>query len=88
MTQSIAFLYAPEGEMVKDEDGRPSTDAPAPFGDGVRAMVSHERAVLEADGHRGLVLRYGWFYGPAHLLRAGWEHRRNGPQAALPGPRR
>jgi len=64
VTQSIAFLYAPEGEMVKDEDGRPSTDAPAPFGDGVRAMVLHERAVLEADGIHGLVLRYGWFYGP------------------------
>jgi nucleoside-diphosphate-sugar epimerase len=27
-------------------------------------MVSHERAVLEADGIQGLVLRYGWFYGP------------------------
>jgi 2-alkyl-3-oxoalkanoate reductase len=65
VTQSIAFLYAPEGEMVKDEEGRPSTDAPPPFGDGVRAMVSHERAVLEAEGIEGLVLRYGWFYGPA-----------------------
>jgi nucleoside-diphosphate-sugar epimerase len=64
VTQSIAFLYAPEGEMVKDEEGRASTDAPAPFGDGVRAMVSHEQAVLEADGIDGLVLRYGWFYGP------------------------
>ncbi len=64
VSQSIAFIYAPEGEMVKDEEGRPSTDAPAPFGDGVRAMISHERDVLEADGIEGLVLRYGWFYGP------------------------
>ena len=63
-TQSIAFPDAPEGDMVKDEEGRPSTDAPAPFGDGVRAMVSHERAVLEAEGIQGLVWRYGWFYGP------------------------
>jgi 2-alkyl-3-oxoalkanoate reductase len=63
VTQSIAFLYAPEGPMVKDEDGRPWTDAAPPFGDGVRAMVSHERAVLDADGIDGLVLRYGWFYG-------------------------
>jgi nucleoside-diphosphate-sugar epimerase len=63
VTQSIAFLYAPEGEMVKDEGGRPWTDAAPPFGDGVRAMVSHERAVLDADGIDGLVLRYGWFYG-------------------------
>ena len=27
VTQSIAFLYAPEGPMVKDEEGRPWTDA-------------------------------------------------------------
>jgi nucleoside-diphosphate-sugar epimerase len=64
VTQSIAFLYAPEGEMVKDEEGRPWTDAAPPFGDGVRAMLSHERAVLDANGVDGLVLRYGWFYGP------------------------
>ncbi len=64
VTQSIAFLYAPEGEMVKDEEGRPWTDAAPPFGDGVRAIVSHERAVLDAVGIEGLVLRYGWFYGP------------------------
>jgi nucleoside-diphosphate-sugar epimerase len=70
VTQSIAFLYAPEGDMVKDEEGRPSTDAPAPFGDGVRAMVSHERAVLDAEGIQGLVLRYGWFYGPGTYYAA------------------
>ena len=64
VTQSIAFLYAPEGPMVKDEKGRPWTDAAPPFGDGVRAVVSHERAVLDAHGIEGLVLRYGWFYGP------------------------
>ena len=65
VTQSIAFLYAPEGPIVKGEEARAWTDAAPPFGDGVRAMVSHERAVLEADGIEGLVLRYGWFYGPA-----------------------
>jgi nucleoside-diphosphate-sugar epimerase len=64
VTQSIAFLYAPEGEMVKDEDGRAWTEAAPPFGDGVRAMVSHEQAVLEAEIVEGIVLRYGWFYGP------------------------
>jgi nucleoside-diphosphate-sugar epimerase len=64
VTQSIAFLYAPEGEMIKEEDGRPWTEAAPPFGDGVRAMVSHEQAVLEAEAIDGVVLRYGWFYGP------------------------
>jgi nucleoside-diphosphate-sugar epimerase len=70
VTQSIAFLYAPEGEMVKDEEGRPWTRAAPPFGDGVRAMVSHERAVLDAQGIQGLVLRYGWFYGPGTYYAA------------------
>jgi nucleoside-diphosphate-sugar epimerase len=64
VTQSIAFLYAPEGEMIKDESGRPFTDAPGPFGGGVQAMTSHEQAVLDAAEVEGLVLRYGWFYGP------------------------
>jgi nucleoside-diphosphate-sugar epimerase len=63
VTQSIAFLYAPEGEMVKDEGGRAFADAPGAFGAGVKAMTSHEQAVLEAEGIEGLVLRYGWFYG-------------------------
>jgi nucleoside-diphosphate-sugar epimerase len=70
VTQSIAFLYAPEGPMVKDEAGRPWTDAAPPFGDGVRAMVSHERTVLDSEGIEGLVLRYGWFYGPGTYYAA------------------
>src|SRR5215212_5894700 len=70
VTQSIAFLYAPEGPLMKDEDGRPWTDAAPPFGDGVRAMVSHERTVLEAEGIEGVVLRYGWFYGPGTYYAA------------------
>jgi nucleoside-diphosphate-sugar epimerase len=64
LTQSIAFLYAPEGEMAKDEEGRPFDEAPEPFGSGVKTMIAHERAVTEAEGMEGLVLRYGQFYGP------------------------
>ncbi len=64
VTQSIAFLYAPEGDLVKDEEGRPFTDAPPPFDQGVNGMLAHERDVLDAEGIEGLVLRYGQFYGP------------------------
>lgn len=64
VTQSIAFLYAPEGDWVKDETARPYDDAPAPFDEGERAMIAHEREVLGTDGIEGLVLRYGQFYGP------------------------
>jgi nucleoside-diphosphate-sugar epimerase len=64
LTQSIAFLYAPEGGSVKSEDARPYDDAPAPFDEGVRAMLAHECDVLGTEGIEGLVLRYGQFYGP------------------------
>src|SRR5260221_10192949 len=64
VTQSIAFPYAPEGDWVKDEAARPFEDAPPPFGEGVRAVLGHERQVLGTDGIEGVVLRYGQFYGP------------------------
>ncbi len=61
--QSIAFLYAPEGGPVKDEDAPAWEDAPPPFGRAVTIMRDNERAVLAAP-FEGLVLRYGFFYGP------------------------
>jgi 2-alkyl-3-oxoalkanoate reductase len=64
ITQSIAFIYAPEGGMVKDEEARPWTDAPEPFGTGAQATLGHEREALETPGLEGIVLRYGQFYGP------------------------
>jgi len=64
ITQSIAFIYAPEGEMVKDEEGRAWTDAPDPFGSGVESTLGHEREATGTPGLEGLVLRYGQFYGP------------------------
>src|SRR5918992_191798 len=63
--QSIAFAYAPGRQAeVKDEDAPLALGAPPPFGDGVRAIDEMERAVVGAEGLEGLVLRYGWFYGP------------------------
>jgi 2-alkyl-3-oxoalkanoate reductase len=64
ITQSIAFIYAPEGAMVKDEEAEPWIDPPEPFADGARSTLDHEREVVEATGIAGLVLRYGQFYGP------------------------
>jgi 2-alkyl-3-oxoalkanoate reductase len=63
--QSIAFAYAPGAHPeVMDEDARLALGSPPPFGDGVRAIDEMEGAVLGAEGLEGLVLRYGWFYGP------------------------
>jgi 2-alkyl-3-oxoalkanoate reductase len=64
LTQSIAFLYAPEGEWVKGEDGRPFDDAPGHFRSAVEVMLEHEREVVSSTDFEGLVLRYGQFYGP------------------------
>jgi nucleoside-diphosphate-sugar epimerase len=71
VTQSIAFLYAPEGDWVKDEEARPYDDAPLPFRDAVGAVLGHEREVLGTDGIEGLVLRYGQFYGPGTYYSPG-----------------
>jgi nucleoside-diphosphate-sugar epimerase len=64
VTQSIAFLYAPEGDLVKDEEARPFEEAPPPFNRAVDAVLAHEREVLGTEGMEGVVLRYGQFYGP------------------------
>jgi nucleoside-diphosphate-sugar epimerase len=64
ITQSIAFLYAPEGSWVKTEDARPFENAPGHFRSAVEAMLGHEREVVGSEGFEGLVLRYGQFYGP------------------------
>jgi nucleoside-diphosphate-sugar epimerase len=62
--QSIAFAYAPVGEKLKTESDPLFSDAPEPFGPAVRAVEEMERAVLDAEWVEGIVLRYGWFYGP------------------------
>jgi nucleoside-diphosphate-sugar epimerase len=64
ITQSVAFLYAPEGEMIKDEEARPWTDAPDPFRSGAGSTLDHEREATHTSGLEGVVLRYGQFYGP------------------------
>jgi nucleoside-diphosphate-sugar epimerase len=62
--QSIAFAYAPAAEpVVMDEEAPLNLDAPPPFSEGMRVIAGMERAVLDAE-LEGLVLRYGWFYGP------------------------
>jgi 2-alkyl-3-oxoalkanoate reductase len=65
VSQSIAFGYAPGPRPdVKDEDAPLALDAPPPFGDGLRVLEEMERSVVGADDLEGVVLRYGWFYGP------------------------
>ena len=82
VAQSIAFIYAPTGGWVKSEDDPVMSGAPGEFGEGVEATLDLERQVIGADGLDGLVLRYGFFYGPNTSYAA------NGYQAELVRKRR
>jgi nucleoside-diphosphate-sugar epimerase len=68
--QSIAFAYAPGGARVKTEEARLFLDSPPPFGEAVKALEQMEGMVLGAEAMEGLVLRYGWFYGPGTYYAA------------------
>ncbi|MFN8160479.1 MAG: NAD-dependent epimerase/dehydratase family protein [Solirubrobacterales bacterium] len=71
VAQGVAFMYAPEGGWVKDEEAPLMRGAPGAFGESVEAAVSLEEQVTGAGGIEGLVLRYGWFYGPGTFYAPG-----------------
>jgi 2-alkyl-3-oxoalkanoate reductase len=74
LAESVAFFYAPVGDWVKDEEAPLYESAPPPFAEAVGALLDLERQVLRADGLDGLVLRYGWFYGPGtHFAPDGFQ---------------
>jgi nucleoside-diphosphate-sugar epimerase len=56
--QSISFMVAPQGPPVLDETAPVSDDPVA------RATATMERYVTSAEALEGVVLRYGFFYGP------------------------
>ncbi|HWM55620.1 MAG TPA: NAD(P)-dependent oxidoreductase [Solirubrobacterales bacterium] len=64
VAESVAFLYASRGDWVKDEEAPLFKGAPEPFGGAVEALADLERQVTGAEDLDGLVLRFGWFYGP------------------------
>lgn len=64
VVQSISFVTRPDGRAVHDEDAPLYFDAGAGFGGTVEAVRDMEAATVGADGVEGLVLRYGFFYGP------------------------
>lgn len=74
VAESIAFAYRQEGSWVKDE-GEPLATGSGKFGATFGAVAELERQVLEGEGFEGIVLRYGWLYGP------GTYYDRGGQQA-------
>ncbi len=64
VAQSIAFSLAPAGPPVLDETAPMWDDPPRGMRDAVAAMRALEQATLNTPGVEGVVLRYGFFYGP------------------------
>jgi 2-alkyl-3-oxoalkanoate reductase len=64
IAQSISFICSPRGEGLTDEQTPLYLDAPPAIRPLAESVASLERQTLEADGMAGIVLRYGWFYGP------------------------
>jgi nucleoside-diphosphate-sugar epimerase len=81
VAQSIAFVTRPDGRPVHDEDAPLLRDDPAQA-ENVGAVADLEAAVHDAAGVEGVVLRYGFYYGP------GTWYDRDGAMAALIRKRR
>ncbi len=64
VTQSISFICTPKGEGLTDEGTPLYLDAPDAVRPLAESIAEMERRTLEARGMEGVVLRYGWFYGP------------------------
>jgi len=63
VAQSIAFVYAP-GEGAREENDSLDVAAGPPRQFTVQGVLALEREVLQTSVVAGVVLRYGYFYGP------------------------
>jgi nucleoside-diphosphate-sugar epimerase len=69
IAQSVAFAYAPGPPGTAHSEQDPLiADPPAQFERSAKSIAALERMTLAADG---LVLRYGYFYGPGSSISAG-----------------
>lgn len=73
IAQSIAFVYAPVGGLVKDEEAPVMSGLSGKFAEALDKTLEMERDVLAAEGIEGVVLRYGFFYGPGTWYARGTE---------------
>lgn len=69
IAQSIAFIYAP-GEEARSETDPLDVTAEGTRQSTVQGIVALERELLQTPGIAGVVLRYGYFYGPGTWYEA------------------
>lgn len=82
VVQSISFVTAPTGPDVVDETHPLHLDAPPAIRGLVEGVRDMEAAATGTEGIEGVVLRYGFFYGPGT-----WYHH-DGAMAAMLRKRR
>jgi 2-alkyl-3-oxoalkanoate reductase len=83
VVQSVAFLYEPAGEAIRDEDAPLFLGAPGALGRTVAAIADLERQVLDG-APEPLVLRFGWLYGPGTWYAADGSVARDVRRRLLP----
>lgn len=64
ITQSISFVCSPNGTGLTDEETPLYLDGPEAVRALAESVASLEQQTLGINGIDGVVLRYGWFYGP------------------------
>jgi nucleoside-diphosphate-sugar epimerase len=84
VAQSIAFVYEMGGDALKAEDDPLFDAAPFPWSRTVRAVHALEDAVTKTPGLEGLVLRYGFFYGPGSSYAPGGYYAREVQRRRFP----
>jgi nucleoside-diphosphate-sugar epimerase len=84
VAESVAFMYAPRGDWVKDEEAPMLEPSRSRFGAARAAVADLEEQVLGAEGLAGLVLRYGWLYGPGTYYGRGGSLAEDASKRRLP----
>jgi 2-alkyl-3-oxoalkanoate reductase len=85
IAQSVCFLYASTGKTGHSEDD-PLIELPpeSSAARGALALEALERSTLETPGLEGVVLRYGYFYGPGTKFARDGSWGRDARRRRLP----
>lgn len=83
IVQSVSFMLRPEGPPVLDETA-PLLPPTGVTGDAVAAIIALEQAALRAEAVEGIVLRYGFFYGPGTTYGPGGGFAEEARRRRLP----
>jgi nucleoside-diphosphate-sugar epimerase len=73
VAQGNIAMYARTGAAVKREEDAVDASPAVGMGANVAALRHLEEAVLGATWTEGIVLRYGWFYGPGTSMAPGQD---------------